>query len=141
MMDSVDFRTLKRPRSPNTHLLAPEDLCEEAKPDRFSPILPVAPDKLFDLLLAVIDERTDWRIENVDRARGIIHFVSISRLMRYKDDIDILVLPAEAGDPAGQHGSRLAIYSRSRIGHSDLGANAKRVSQLLESLKTVQVRP
>jgi uncharacterized protein (DUF1499 family) len=38
-----------------------------------------------------------------------------------------------AGDDAGR--STLAIYSASRVGYSDLGANAKRVGEILTSLR------
>ncbi|MEO0881479.1 MAG: DUF1499 domain-containing protein [Pseudomonadota bacterium] len=139
MMDFVDFKTLKRPRSPNTHLLAPRDLCEQTKPDRISETLPISPDQLFDGLLKLIDARADWHLEDQDKDRRLIRFVAVTRLMRYKDDVDILVMPAEAADPDARKGARLAIYSRSRVGHSDMGANKKRVSQLLERLKGVQV--
>ena len=139
MMDSVDFKMLERPRSPNTHLLAPEGLCENAKPDRLSKTFPVSADVLFQAILSLIDSRRDWHLQESDADRRIAHFISISRLMRYKDDVDVLVMPAEAGDPDGHRGARLAVYSRSRVGHSDLGANKKRVSQLLEGLKGVQV--
>ena len=49
---------------------------------------------------------------------------------RCKDDIDVAAL-AVATD---ENRSQLAVYSRSRIGYSDLGANAKRVRMLLEKL-------
>ena len=54
--------------------------------------------------------------------------------MRYKDDISILVLPARGEES----GSELAIYSRSRVGYSDMGANRKRVLGLLKRLKDRQ---
>jgi len=49
--------------------------------------------------------------------------------MKYKDDIDIAVL--ETND-----GSTVAIYSRSRVGHSDLGKNRKRVEALIDTLSS-----
>jgi len=136
MMDFVDFKTLKRPASPNHHLLAPSGLCEASKPDRRSKTLPIQPDQLFSAVLKLIEHRSDWSLEKSDPDRRLIHFIATSRLMRYKDDIDVLILPAEAG---AESGSRLAVYSRSRKGYSDLGANKKRVSELLEGLKGVQV--
>lgn len=139
MMDSVDFRNLKRPSSPNTYLLAPEGLCENAKPDDVSSVFPVPRDVLFLEILKRVEAMPDWQLQAKDAGRGLISFIAVTRLMRFKDDIDILVMPAEAGDPEGRRGARLAIYSRSRVGHSDLGANKKRVSQLLASLRDVQV--
>ena len=56
--------------------------------------------------------------------------------MRYPDTVDVLVLPAEGGR------STVAIYSRSQIGRSDLGANLARIRRWLEdpALKGAQVR-
>lgn len=140
MMDSVDFKTLTRPKSPNTFLCAPEGLCEAADPDVTSEVLPMAPAAVYEAILGLIDGRDDWSLEASEAERGLIHFVTTSRLMRFRDDVDVLVMPAEAGDPSGSRGSRLAVYSRSRVGHSDLGANRKRVMQMLESLNMVQVK-
>lgn len=139
MMDFVDFKTLKRPKSPNTYLLAPEELCEHASADLRATPLPIYPDQLFKEILRLIDGRRDWHLEESDEDRRLISFVAVTRLMKYKDDIDILVLPAELDDSISTKGSKLAIYSRSRIGHSDMGANKKRVQQLLDGLKRVQV--
>ena len=50
--------------------------------------------------------------------------------MRFKDDIDIQIIPAQ-GETAE---TQIAIYSRSRIGYSDLGANRKRVAELIHKL-------
>ena len=82
-----------------------------------------------------IIEAQGWAIQSRDAARGLIHAVATTKLMRYKDDIDILILP---GDPEKARESRLAIYSRSRIGHSDLGANRKRVTFMLDCLNKMQ---
>lgn len=131
MMDSIAFKTLQRPKSPNTYLVTPEGLCDEAQPDEILPEMPVAPVALFQGVLEMIDARDDWTLESSDEARGLIHFIATSRLMRFKDDISLLVLPAEGG-------ARLAIYSRSRVGHSDLGANRKRVQSMLRELKNKQ---
>ena len=140
MMDSIAFKTLERPRSPNTYLLAPEALCENAQPDQISDIMTLAPETLFQAVSDVIAGEKNWAIEESDPARGMIHFVTTSRLMRYKDDVDVLILPGDSGDPTNGLASRLAIYSRSRVGHSDLGVNAKRVKYMLECLNQMQVR-
>jgi len=141
MMDSIAFKTLERPRSPNTYLLAPEGLCEKAQPDQISDLTKMEPDVLFQAVMDVIAGEKNWAVEESDAARGMIHFVTTSRLMRYKDDVDILILPGDSGDPDTGMASRLAAYSRSRVGHSDLGANAKRIKYMLECLNKMHVRP
>jgi len=132
MMDTIAFKTLVRPKSPNTYLLAPEGLCEKDTPDQISNHMPVAPDVLFEQVLELIDDQERWAVEAKDEGRHLIHFIATSKLMRYKDDVDVLILPVEPGPSEQARGSRLAIYSRSRVGHSDLGANRKRVGSGLK---------
>ena len=65
----------------------------------------------------------------VEEGAGLhAHFVAVTRIMRFRDDIDVLLAPTADG------GTQVAIYSRSRVGYSDLGANRKRVKQLLADL-------
>lgn len=59
------------------------------------------------------------RWEEADR------FVERSALMRYPDTINAQVFGA------GQGRSTLALYSRSQIGYSDLGANRARIDAIL----------
>ena len=140
MMDTVDFKTLKRPNSPNTYLVAPEGMCDQSKPDEVSQVMSVPPTRLFAALADMVEANDAWHMKSSDPENGQMHFVSVSRLLKFKDDISVLILPAQAGDPDGAHGSRVAIYSRSRVGHSDLGANRKRVKKLLQSLNKVHVK-
>ena len=78
----------------------------------------------------MVAARSDWKITASDPAAGRIRFIAVTRLLRFKDDIDILVLPVAEHD----HQSTLVVYSRSRIGYSDLGTNGKRVNALLSAL-------
>jgi len=137
-MDMIAFKTLVRPKSPNTYLLAPDGLCEADTPDKTSDIMPVGPDVLFGQVLDLVEGQERWAVETKDETRRLIHFVATSKLMRYKDDVDVLILPVEAGASQEASGSRLAVYSRSRVGHSDLGANRKRVIFMLECLHKMQ---
>lgn len=139
MMDTIAFKTLQRPSAPNTYLVAPEGLCEQSAPDKILRPFPAAPGSLFTALMSLIEDKAGWKVERSDAEQNTIWFVATSHLMRYKDDVDILILPDEAESESGR-GSRLAIYSRSRIGHSDLGANRRRVKHLLECLNKMQVR-
>lgn len=134
MMDSIAFRTLERPRSPNTYLVAPEGVCGHSEPDKELGSLPYTPDDLFAALIRLIEGQKGWSVAESDSERRLIHAIVTSRLMRYKDDVDFLVLPMETIDPDDGKHARLAIYSRSRIGHSDLGANRKRVNFILDCL-------
>lgn len=129
MPDFIPFKTLKRPPKPNTYLVAPEDFCLAAEPDRTSPVFDVSPDQLFAKLEAILESERSWIDPLTDSNEHKVKFIARSSIMRFKDDIDIAILPAASGA-----GSQIAIYSRSRVGYSDLGANRKRVENLLKKL-------
>jgi uncharacterized protein (DUF1499 family) len=80
--------------------------------------------------MQMVAARDDWKITASDPAAGRISFIAVTKLLRFKDDVDILVLPV----PGHDHQSTLVVYSRSRVGYSDLGTNGKRVNALLSAL-------
>ncbi|MEZ4320638.1 MAG: DUF1499 domain-containing protein [Myxococcota bacterium] len=59
------------------------------------------------------------RTELVEEADGYLHFVSTTAFFRFKDDLELEV------EEDGVH-----VRSASRVGHSDLGVNRKRVEAL-----------
>lgn len=134
IMDIEDFKTLARPSSPNTYLVAPDGICANAVPDRLLEPFPLGHREMFALMLEVIEAETGWDVVKSDAARGSVSFISTSKLMRYKDDVDVLILPTDTEDTV----CHLAIYSRSRVGYSDMGANRKRVLTMLERLNDRQ---
>jgi hypothetical protein len=131
----IDFSELHRPDTPNTYLMAPEGLCQQAEPDLVAPIIRKSPAALYHRLVGMVEQRRNWAELETDADNLRLVFVARTSLLRFKDDIDIHVLPV-AGQGADEIGAQLAIYSRSRIGYSDLGANAKRVAALLVSFPT-----
>lgn len=128
MAKFIDFATLIRPVSPNTYLLAPEGICAKAEADSAPPEYNLSANQLYETLVETIKSRSSWRIksQNVEELR--IHFIAISSFLRFKDDIDVQIVPLSDSS------ATIAIYSRSRVGYSDFGANAKRVSNLVELL-------
>jgi uncharacterized protein (DUF1499 family) len=130
MTGFVDFKQLQRPASPNTALTAPPGFADAARPDAEPPVYDVAPGELYMRLLKVIAERREWQLGEQDAASMQMNFVATSPIMRFKDDVDVRILPV-----AGQPGkSTFAAYSRSRVGYSDLGANRKRLAALSAAL-------
>lgn len=127
MRTPIDFAELVRPSKPNTYLVAPAELCQKASPDEPSPQFGSDAAELFDRVLSVL--RADRRYIEVetDDAHHRIAAVAATSPIRFLDDVDIAVLPS--GD-----GAVLAIYSRSRVGYSDLGVNRRRVQRLLAAL-------
>ena len=83
---------------------------------------------LFSKLNEIIaSERSFGKVEtDADMLR--LKFVATTGLMRFKDDVDLEVIPLDDGR------TTFAIYSRSRVGYSDLGAKRKRDAKLNERL-------
>ena len=123
---ATDIRTIERPSSPNTYLMAPQGYCSTAQPDADSPVFDASAEVLFDALLGYIANQSGWKITEADRARCHIDLVAATKLLKFKDDVTVDTLIAE---------NRLAIYSRSRVGYHDFGANRKRVSKLVKAIE------
>lgn len=84
-------------------------------------------DEAFDAALAVI-ERRPWTLSTTDKASGRIEAVAESFWFGFKDDVVVRV--RAEGD-----GARIDVRSTSRVGQSDLGANAERIRALLEDIR------
>ncbi|KCZ53660.1 hypothetical protein HY29_16440 [Hyphomonas beringensis] len=130
MSDFLDFSTVKRPKTPNTYLVAPPGYADQASPDAEAPLFNCTAEELFGRVEGMVSAHKRWELKAADPSSGRLYFIAISKIFKFKDDIDIAVM---AG-PAGSDKSRIAIYSRSRVGHSDLGANEKRVREILDTL-------
>ena len=123
-----DFATLALHEKPNQYLSLPPGFASAARPHGESPVfdLPVA--ELERRALEVI--RVQPRVAAVasDPARRKYAFVQRSALMRFPDTVTVRFVAV------GDSRSSLALYSRSKVGHSDLGANAARAGAWLESI-------
>ena len=85
-------------------------------------------DAVLDAIEAVTGEYGDWRKIEVDRAAGTVTAESVTRLLRFVDDVKIWV--TEEGGQVSVHAE-----SRSRLGKADFGKNAKRLRQFFADLK------
>jgi uncharacterized protein (DUF1499 family) len=66
------------------------------------------------------------RVRPVTLEENYRHYVFISRVMRFQDDIEFL-FPDESVDTDN---TLIQIRSASRLGHSDLGVNRKRMEEI-----------
>jgi len=123
----MDFKTFKLTPKPNQYLVAPEGFCENATPHRIAPEFKADPQKLEDGFADIA--LAEPRVTRQASDEGQRDFVQRSALMRFPDTITF-----EAIDLGGGK-STLAIYSRSAIGHSDLGVNKKRIDAWLTRLE------
>jgi uncharacterized protein (DUF1499 family) len=68
-----------------------------------------------------------WEITALDESAGRIEAVVTTRWFGFKDDVVIRITSSGAG-------SRVDMRSKSRVGRSDLGANARRIREFLAAL-------
>lgn len=122
----MDFKTFKLTRKPNQFLIAPEEFCQNAKPHATAKTYSVDAQRLEDRFADVA--LAEPRVTRKQADDGQREFVQRSALMRFPDTVTF-----EAID-LGNGSSTLAIYSRSSVGHSDLGVNKKRIEDWLTKL-------
>jgi uncharacterized protein (DUF1499 family) len=87
-----------------------------------------APAVVFDRALGVL-KGLSLEVVNADREAMRIEAVATTFWFGFKDDVVVRIRPGAAG------GSRVDVRSVSRVGQSDLGANAARIGKILEALK------
>lgn len=66
-----------------------------------------------------------------DEKAGRIEAVATTRWFGFKDDMVVRIAPAGAG-------SRIDVRSKSRVGRSDVGANARRIQEFLTRVETAR---
>ena len=67
----------------------------------------------------------DSRVESMDVDGNYVHAVFVTPLMRYRDDVEFLLLPDK---------HEIAVRSASRVGYGDMGANRKRIEAIRREL-------
>ena len=132
MAQITDLKTITRPSSPNTYLVAPDGYCTNAQPDEAPPVFDASPATLYETVNALASSQSRWTTEASAPDTRHLEVVAATKILKFRDDITIDVLDAE--NHPGK--STLAIYSRSRVGYSDLGANKKRVQKLLKDIES-----
>lgn len=104
------------------------ELQKETYPDIGPLHLDVLPAQAFDRAAAAAKEMK-WDVIITDPSQGRIEATATTFWFGFKDDIVVRVT-------ADGSGSRVDVRSLSRIGNSDVGANAKRVREYLAKTKT-----
>jgi uncharacterized protein (DUF1499 family) len=124
-----DFATLVLPSSPNRYIVLPANFSTAAA-DAESPIFEVPIETLEAVALAVI--RAQPRVTEVaaDPDDRQYAFVQRTAILRFPDTVTIRFLDLGAGR------SSLAMFSRSKFGRSDLGANRARVESWLAAIRS-----
>lgn len=118
-----------RRQTPNGPEYGGETIARQQKsayPDIQPVFLEDPPARAFERALAAA-QKMGWEIVAAAPADGRIEATATTRWFRFKDDVVIRAT-------ASATGSRIDIRSKSRIGRSDLGANAKRIRAFFDVL-------
>lgn len=122
-MDSF-FSSLQRPDSPNHWLVAPAGF--PGQPDATAPVHAVPVAVLRETFKAVIAQSPGATVV-AETADGL-QVVVTTRVFRFRDDVRVQFIAL------GPQQSTLALYSASRTGYWDFGANRRRLEDWLARL-------
>jgi uncharacterized protein (DUF1499 family) len=118
----IDFSSLKKPRKPNTYLMAPENYCQYT-PNAIGPVFEIPASDLAQVFetAALTEPRTE-KLSQLD-VQGDIQadYVQYSALIGYPDTITVRFINL------GEKTSTLAVFSRAHYGYRDFGVNAARI--------------
>lgn len=87
-------------------------------------VLPKPPAEVLKKLADTVKALPNLENVRVDDARGLVQAVEVTPLMHFRDDFTVRVKSEGTG-------ARVDVRSRSRVGKSDLGANAARIRRVL----------
>ncbi len=87
----------------------------------------VSPEVAIEAVVEVAG-KSGWEVQSIDNATGLIHATFTSPWYGFVDDIVIRV------EKQGDVGSRINARSVSRVGLSDMGANASRLKRFVDDL-------
>ena len=104
------------------------DAQRAAYPDIAPIVLAVAPQAAYARALAIARE-LGWTIVAADEKTGRIEATATTAWFGFKDDVVIRIRPEG-------NGSRVDVRSHSRVGKSDLGANARRIREFSARLRS-----
>lgn len=125
----VSLAALERDPPRRSYLVAPNGYCRASAPDAEAPIFKSAPQTVYANAKSRLENDPGFEDVTADDGEHQIRAVAVTRVLRFKDDIIVEVLPADEG------ASTLVIYSRSRVGYGDLRTNRNRVEALIRDLR------
>lgn len=89
--------------------------------------LQASPQEVYSKLKDWIEGRDDWEMNHQEEPRQI-EWVATTELMNFKDDVVVRL------EELGEKQTKVHLRSKSRVGKSDLTANAKRIEEVLSFL-------
>jgi len=127
----IDPLTAERPATPSTYLVAPQSMAE-ARVDLEAPIYAAPAAVMANAFndYVITQPNALYLAGEVDQLW--LTYVQRTPVLRMPDYISVKFIDLEDGQ------STIAIYSRSRFGHGDMGVNKARVSAWLQSLSSFE---
>ena len=105
------------------------ELQRSAYPDLVTLTFAESPARVHRAGVAVAREMPGWRVVAADSSAGDLEATATTRWFRFVDDVVVRVRPRRNG-----RGSEVDVRSRSRVGVSDVGANAARIREFRRRL-------
>ena len=137
LLDPPVFREAEAQRGPDANPLEIKtetlDLQRAAYPDLATLVTPLTIESVYERALLVAEDM-GWDIYYQNLGQGVIEAVDTTAIMAFKDDIVIRVR-------SNASGSLLDLRSVSRVGVSDLGANARRITEFLRRFEALAEVP
>jgi uncharacterized protein (DUF1499 family) len=84
------------------------------------------PAEVFDKVIEVMGDK-GWKIASSDRTTGLVEAMVETAFFKFKDDVIVRLTPVDGG-------TQVDMRSASRVGQSDLGANAARIEDFFDAL-------
>ena len=100
---------------------------KESYPDILSLVYTQGVDEVFAAATAVVDDM-GWELVDSSPGDGRIEATDTTKWFGFKDDVVIRLRPGSAGSTV------LDIRSKSRVGRSDIGVNARRIRSFRQKL-------
>ncbi len=122
----VDPMTAPTPSTPNSYRVAPADAVVDA--DAVAPTFEMSATDLAAKFDRVARDSGNVDVVGGSPEGGFVTYVQTSSLFAFPDYISVRFIAIDADT------STLAVFSRSRLGQSDLGVNKKRVNAWIEQL-------
>ena len=122
----LNFSQLETGLATNRSLACSPDICPNAKAQKDVLVFNASASAVSDAFRTI-----EPKAEFLTRPNGDIQarYVATTAVLQFRDDVDLLIHPVSANE------AEVAVYSRSRIGLSDLGKNASRIDDLEQRIK------
>lgn len=123
----VDFGDLPVIDTANYHLVCPPGYCN-INPDEISPVYPLPIATVVEYWKKIIAKEPRVTMAAADDENYKYTFIQTSKILRLPDTINIEFIALE------HNHTTLAVYSQSKYGYSDFGANKERINNWLDKL-------